>query len=105
MAVPGVFTPVTIDGRLLVDGGITNNLPVDVVRQMGAEIVIAVDIGSPLLQMDGTVSVITIAEQLTNILVRRTTDEQIATLHDNDVLIVPELGNFSSGNFTELTLA
>lgn len=101
MAVPGVFTPVSIDGRLLVDGGITNNLPVDVVRQMGAEIVIAVDISSPLLQMEGTVSVITIAEQLTNILVRRTTDEQIAALHENDVLIVPELGNYSSGNFTD----
>ena len=100
MAVPGVFTPVTIDGRLLVDGGITNNLPVDVVRQMGAEIVIAVDISSPLLKMDETVSVITIAEQLTNILVRRTTDEQIATLRENDVLIVPDLGDFSSGNFT-----
>jgi len=100
MAVPGVFTPVTIDGKLLVDGGITNNLPVDVVRQMGAEIVIAVDIGSQLLKMDETVSVITIAEQLTNILVRRTTDEQIATLKVNDVLIVPDLGDFSSGDFT-----
>jgi NTE family protein len=101
MAVPGVFTPVRIDDRLLVDGGITNNLPVDVVRDMGADIVIAVDIGSPLLKMDETVSVITIAEQLTNILVRRTTDEQINTLGKDDILIVPELGTYSSGNFTD----
>ena len=101
MAVPGVFTPVRIGNTLLVDGGITNNLPVDVVRKMGADIVIAVDIGSPLLKLDGTVSVITIAEQLTNILVRRTTDEQISKLGDDDLLITPELGNYSSGNFAD----
>ena len=101
MAVPGVFTPVRIDSKLLVDGGITNNLPVDVVRKMGADIVIAVDISSPLLKLEGTVSVITIAEQLTNILVRRTTDEQISKLTGDDLLITPELDNFSSGNFAE----
>ena len=101
MAVPGVFTPVHIDDRLLVDGGITNNLPVDVVREMGADIVIAVDIGSQLLKMDKTVSVITIAEQLTNVLVRRTTDEQIRTLAKGDILITPDLGMYSSGNFAD----
>jgi NTE family protein len=100
MAVPGVFTPVKVDDRLLVDGGITNNLPVDVVRKMGADIVIAVDIGSPFLKMDETVNIFTVAEQLTNILVRRTTDQQINTLANDDVLIVPELGTFSAGNFT-----
>ncbi len=101
MAVPGVFTPVKVDDRLLVDGGITNNLPVDVVRKMGADIVIAVDIGSPLLKMDETVNIFTVAGQLTNILVRRTTDQQINSLTNDDVLIVPELGTFSSSNFTD----
>ena len=46
MAVPGAFTPVELDGHLLVDGGVVNNLPVDVVRAMGADIIIAVDVGS-----------------------------------------------------------
>jgi NTE family protein len=46
MAVPGVFTPIELDGHLLVDGGVVNNLPVDVVKAMGADIVIAVDVGS-----------------------------------------------------------
>jgi NTE family protein len=101
MAVPGFFTPVRMDDRLLVDGGITNNLPIDVVREMGADIVIAVDIGSPLLKMDETVSMFTIASQLTNILVRRTTDQQIETLGDDDILIVPDIGSFSSSNFDE----
>jgi len=49
MSVPAVFAPVKINGRLLVDGGMSNNLPVNIVRQMGADIVIAVDISSPLL--------------------------------------------------------
>ena len=44
MAIPGIFKPVNIDGRQLVDGGMMNNLPVDVARQMGADIVIAVDL-------------------------------------------------------------
>jgi NTE family protein len=46
MAIPGVFTPVSVDGRLLVDGGVANNVPGDVVREMGAEVVIAVDVSS-----------------------------------------------------------
>ena len=44
MAIPGIFKPVEIDGRQLVDGGMMNNLPVDVARQMGADIVIAIDL-------------------------------------------------------------
>ena len=49
MSVPAAFAPVEIDGRLLVDGGLVDNLPVDVVRGMGADIVITVNIGTPLL--------------------------------------------------------
>ncbi len=48
MAMPGAFEPVEIDGRLLVDGGILRNVPVDVVREMGADVVIAVDVSFPL---------------------------------------------------------
>ena len=49
MSVPGAIAPAEIGGKLLVDGGLTNNLPVDVARAMGAEIVIAVNLGTPLL--------------------------------------------------------
>lgn len=52
MAVPGAFTAVEIDGHLLVDGGIVNNLPVDVAKQMGADIIIAVDVGSKSDKVD-----------------------------------------------------
>ncbi len=44
MAIPGIFKPVNYDGRKLVDGGMLNNLPVDVVKEMGADIIIAIDL-------------------------------------------------------------
>ena len=100
MSVPGVFSPVTIEDRLLVDGGMSNNLPVNVVRDMGADIVIAVDISSTLLSEDQLKSVFSVTEQLTNFLTRRTTEAQVETLTEKDLLIVPDLGKFSSANFS-----
>lgn len=99
MSVPGVFAPVRIGGRLLVDGGMANNLPVNVVREMGADIVIAVDISSPLLKEEQLTSILSVTEQLSNFLVRRTTEAQIESLGQQDLLIVPELGDFSSADF------
>jgi len=99
MSVPGVFAPVRIDGRLLVDGGMSNNLPVSVVREMGADVVIAVDISTPLLREEQLTSVLSVTEQLTGFLTRRTTEQQIASLGPRDVLVVPELGDFSSADF------
>jgi NTE family protein len=99
MSVPGVFAPVHIGDRLLVDGGMANNLPVSVVRAMGADIVIAVDISTPLLKEEQLTSVLSVTEQLTGFLTRRTTEQQIAALGAGDILIVPELGNFSSADF------
>lgn len=49
IAVPGLFTPVEREGRLLVDGGLVNPVPVSLCRAMGADIVIAVDLGSDLV--------------------------------------------------------
>jgi NTE family protein len=99
MSVPGVFAPVRIGDRLLVDGGMANNLPVSVVRAMGADIVIAVDISAPLLKEDQLTSVLSVTEQLSSFLTRRTTEQQIGSLGPRDILIVPELGEFSSTDF------
>ncbi len=99
MSVPGVFAPVKINGRLLVDGGMANNLPVSVVREMGADVVIAVDISTPLLTEEQLTSILSVTEQLTSFLTRRTTDAQIALLGPGDLLLVPELGDFSSMDF------
>lgn len=99
MSVPGIFAPVRHKDRWLVDGGMSNNLPVNIVREMGADIVIAVDISSPLLDEEQLTSVLSVTEQLTNFLTRRTTRQQIENLGPGDVLIVPDLGEFSATDF------
>jgi NTE family protein len=99
MSVPGVFAPVRIADRMLVDGGMANNLPVSVVRAMGADIVIAVDISTPLLKEEQLTSFLSVTEQLTGFLTRRNTDLQIQSLGAEDILIIPELGDFSSSDF------
>jgi NTE family protein len=100
MAIPGAIAPVEIDGRLLVDGGIANNLPIDVVRKLcAADIVIAVNIATPPLKRDEITSALSVSAQLLSFLGKATVDRQLASLGPRDVLIVPELGNISSGSF------
>lgn len=99
MSIPIVFAPREIGGRLLVDGGIANNLPIDVVREMGADIVIAVDISTPLAGRDEIVSVLDITDQITTILTRRNIDMQIGTLAGGDILIQPDLGDITTASF------
>ena len=105
MAVPAAFAAVEIDGRLLVDGGIANNLPISVVRDMGAEVVIAVDISTPLSNREELNSALAILNQLSGLLTRRNVEEQLATLTDRDILIVPELGDITSADFDRALLA
>lgn len=100
MAVPGAFAATTIDGRILVDGGITNNLPISVVRDMCADIVIAVDISTPLMKPEDVRNMLTITQQLAGIMTRTNTEQQIASLTDRDVLIVPDLADITSAHFT-----
>lgn len=93
MSIPGAFTPITIDGRLLVDGGMVNQVPIDVVRAMGADIVIAVDVGTPLATIDSQSSILAIGNQVTGFLTVGNTTTSIATLTEKDILIQPLLGN------------
>ena len=91
MAVPAVLTPVEIDGRLLVDGGIALNLPVGVAKSMGAERIVAVDISQKPLTREELRSVVDVTEQLTNLLTSRGVVDQVAMITDADVLLTPEL--------------
>ena len=99
MGVPAVFSPIEIDGRLLVDGGVTNNLPIDVAKWMGADVVIAVDITSPMLPRDEVSNLLTITDQLTRLLVVNNTSAQRLRLRGDDVLIIPELSSVSAVDF------
>jgi NTE family protein len=99
LSAPGVFAPVERDGRLLVDGGIADNVPVDIARAMGVDIVIVVDVGFPLLPRQQLSSAPAISNQMLAILIRRNADAQLATLTAKDILIQPALGNASSFDF------
>ena len=102
MAIPGAVAPVEIDGRLLVDGGIANNLPIDVARKICGEVIIAVNISTPPLEREEITSALSIVGQLINFLGKERVDTQLASLTKRDVLIEPELGNISSGSFERM---
>lgn len=99
MAVPSAFAPVRIGPRLLVDGGLTQNLPVQAVRALCADVVIAVDIGSPLLGPEDLGSVFGVGLQMVNILMARNVEDSLAALGDRDVLITPDLDGVSAIDF------
>lgn len=102
MSVPAVFAPVRIDGRLLVDGGIVGNMPIDVIKTMGVDLIIAVDVEFPLYNAEELESVLAISEQVLTIMIRKETRRQLETLSESDILIRPELGTYSSSDFTNI---
>ncbi len=102
VAAPGLFNPVTLEGRLLVDGGLSANLPVDVARAMGVDILIVVDVGFPLLERSELNSVARISNQMLAILIQRESARQRASLRPQDLLIAPALGSASSFDFANL---
>jgi NTE family protein len=101
MSVPGVFAPTEKDGRILGDGGLVNNLPVDVARAMGVDVVIAVNIGTPLSPRDTLDSATGLTAQVLNILTEQNVQRSLAQLKPQDVLVQPALGKFTSADFAE----
>ncbi|MEN9844183.1 MAG: hypothetical protein RLZZ612_2012 [Pseudomonadota bacterium] len=99
MSVPGVFAPLELDGRILGDGGLVNNLPVDVAREMGVDVVIAVNIGTPLAGRDTLNSVLGISTQMINILTEQNVQRSMAMLTRQDLLLIPPLGQHTSADF------
>jgi NTE family protein len=99
MSVPFAFSPIEIDNHLLVDGGILNNLPVDVVRNMGANLVIAINISSPLGKADQSSSFVTVALQSVDAALVQNTIKSVQSLKHPDVLIEPSIDEFTSADF------
>ncbi len=100
MSIPGFFAPTEINGRMLVDGGIANNLPMNVARDMGADILIIVDIGTPLRSRENLASMASITAQVMTILIQRNVAAQLNTLKTDDILIQPNLGNVGTTDFS-----
>jgi len=105
MSIPGVFAPVELGGRLLVDGGIADNLPIEVARKLGADIVIAVNIGTLRRPREKLDSAMAITAQVMTILIQKNTDEQLATLRKGDILLQPPLGDIGSSDFDHAATA
>ncbi|UNG20508.1 patatin-like phospholipase family protein [Stutzerimonas zhaodongensis] len=99
MSIPAVFAPVEIDGRLLVDGGMVDNVPMDVARDMGVDRLIVVDIGTPLLPREQLLTVVDVLNQSITMMTRRNSEAQLATLRPEDLLVQPMLAAFGSTDF------
>ena len=103
MSVPGAVAPAEYAGMTLVDGMLTSNLPVDAARAMGADIVIAVNVGTPLLKREQLTSILGVANQMLSILTEQNVQASLASLKSTDILISPDLGDYSTGDFDNLT--
>ena len=101
MSVPGVFAPTEVDGRILGDGGLVDNVPVDVARAMGVDVVIVVDIATPLGKREALQSAVGITEQMITILTDQNVARSLATLTPRDLLLTPDLGKLSSSDFSQ----
>ncbi|NHQ88926.1 patatin-like phospholipase family protein [Janthinobacterium lividum] len=99
LAVPGVFAPVRVNNRLVVDGGLVRNLPVDMARAMGADIIIAVNVGTPLAPEKELGSAIGVAQQMLQILTEQNVQRSLKELQPQDILVAPDLTGVSFLDF------
>ncbi len=99
MSVPGFFSPVKIDNRLLVDGGITNNFPVDVARTMNPDILIGVEFDFVPRKRDALTNPLAISAQILDLLLERTSARTRAMMRPEDIMIHPDVKNYTSTSF------
>lgn len=102
MTVPGVFPPIPYQGYLLVDGGIANNLPVNVGREMCGDVVIAVDVSTPILKLGEMTSVLDFSTQAVNVSMQKSMNESLAEVRSTDILIVPSLQGITAADFNRV---
>ena len=105
MSAPGVFIPTERDGRLLADGGLVKNLPVDVAREMNVDVLIVVDVSFPLFTREELSSPLEMTLQATAIMIRNRTLEQRQLLTERDIVIDPPLGTFGAADFSRVAHA
>jgi len=99
MSIPSIFAPVEINGKMVIDGGIVNNFPVDIMMSMGVDYVIGVDVGAPLYKSDEIKSVFNILDQISSY-------HQQQRYHDNvsltDIYIKPDISGLSAMSFGDV---
>ena len=105
MSVPGLFAPVVIDGRLLGDGGLTRNLPVDVARDACADVVIAVIVPAPAPTLKQLRSPLAMAGRTLDIMIGANERQQIDSLRPGDVMITVPVGDIGQASFDKVAEA
>jgi NTE family protein len=102
---PGVLVPTRIDGKILVDGGMSQNLPIREAVYMGADIVIAVDITDSLQSIEEIKNAISVFDQISSFLTIHNVEDDIKLLDDNDFYIRPDVGDVGSSDFAAMDQA
>uniref|UniRef100_UPI0035AED75B patatin-like phospholipase family protein n=1 Tax=Flavobacterium sp. TaxID=239 RepID=UPI0035AED75B len=97
-AFPSLFSPVELNGKILIDGGVTNNYPVEEVRKMGADIIIGVDVQDNLKDRKSLNDATRILVQITNLDMINKMKEKIKL---TDIYIKPDISNFGVVSFSE----
>lgn len=102
MSIPGVFAPVELDGKLLVDGGIINNYPVDVARRMGADVVIGVDVQDTLKDIRALKN--SIKDQLSQLIDLQGKDLWQKNISNTDVYIRVNISGYHQASFNPVAI-
>ena len=101
MAIPGVFTPVRIGDSVLVDGGLRNNFPCDLAREMGADIIIGVSVQNDMLKADEITGAASVMNQIIDFNTKGKFEENKAMC---DVLMLVDVSGYSASSFTSAAI-
>jgi len=101
MSVPGAFPPVKLEGKLLIDGFLVQNVPVEIAKEWGADIIITVDVGGGLMKEDQLKTLLDMTNQMIGILSQKNIDESLKLLTDKDLLLNPNLDGIGPGDFVK----
>ena len=100
MSVPGLMAPLDYRGRKLVDGGLVDNVPIQEVRdRCGAQVVIAVNVGLPLMKADEITGLMSVSAQMVFILTEQNVTQSLAQLGPDDIHIKPDLDGLTAMDF------
>jgi NTE family protein len=98
MSLPGIFTPIRHDGHIYVDGGLLNNFPSSVVRQMGADLVLGVHLETTRLKSDASLSTLSVLDQSISVVIA---ENERRAMRDADILVTVPLQKYSSMDFNQ----
>jgi NTE family protein len=105
MAVPGAFSPVVLDGQVLSDGGMVRNVPIDIARELCADVVIAVWLVSPQIKAEDLDSALALVTRSMDVMIEANVQAQLATLTPADVGIAVPMGDIGTSDFQRVAEA